>query len=748
MSLMNLLRRMLSAPACSWRSLPHFILLFAAIGLIATGITLSSCAKQEEELEAAKEGKTETAKTAITYPSARKADVVEDYHGTQVADPYRWLEDPDAEETVAWVNAQNEAFFDYIDIPERKMLEERLTDLWNYPKYSLPYKRGGRYFYTKNDGLQNQSVWYMQTSLDAEPVVVIDPNLLSEDGTISLSNFALTEDGKLVAYGLSSSGSDWQEIHVRDVDSGEDKDDHLKWCKFTSIAWKHDNSGFYYNRFPDPSTLPDEDHTKYNQVYWHKLGTPQSDDVHIYGSEEEKELGFSPSITDDGKYLVLYVWHGTDDRNGLYYRPVASVGDFIKLMEVGEAEYNPIDNIDNIFYIQTNLDAPKRRIVAVDVHNPAKANWKEIVPEADDVIDFVSMVNDQLVVAYMKDAHNNLKIFDKNGKFMREIELPTIGSVNGLSGRRKDNEMFFGFTSFVYPFSAFRYDFTNDEVDLFRKPEVDFDPNLYETKQVFCPSKDGTKIPVFITHKKGLKLNGDNPTILYGYGGFNVSLTPYFSISRLAWMDVGGVFAVANLRGGAEYGEDWHKAGMLEKKQNVFDDFIACSEWLIDAKYTSRKKLAIMGGSNGGLLVAACMLQRPELFGAVVAQVPVTDMLRYHKFTVGRYWVPEYGNAEENAEHFKFLYKYSPLHNVHDGIVCPPTMVTSADTDDRVVPMHAKKFVATLQEKDAGDNPILLRVETKAGHGGGKPTTKRIEEAADTYAFLMKTFGMKMEGGM
>jgi len=721
-------------------------MLFALVALIAAGVSFVSCAKKEAEQDAVQKAKTEVAKTKIEYPEAHKGDVVEDYHGTMVADPYRWLEDPDSPETVAWVEKENKLFYDYVDIPERKMLEERFTKLWNYPKYSLPYKKDDRYFYSKNDGLQNQSVWYMQTSLDGEPKVVIDPNKLSEDGTIALTNFELTEDGKILAYGLSTGGSDWQEIYVRDVDTGQDYDDHLEWCKFTSIAWKHDNSGFYYNRYPDPSTLPDEDQTKYNQVYWHELGTPQSDDVHIYGSEEEKELGFSPEITDDGKYLVLYVWHGTDDRNGLYFRPVSSDGDFVKLVEVGEAEYNPIDNIDNIAYIQTNLDAPKKRIIAIDLDHPARENWREILPEANDVIDFVSMVDNDLVVAYMRDAHNILKIFDKDGKFVREIELPTIGSVSGLSGRREDTEMFFGFTSFVYPFTTFRYDFNKDEAAIFRKPEVDFDPTLYETKQVFCPSKDGTKIPMFITYKKGMKLDGDNPTILYGYGGFNISLTPYFSISRLVWMDVGGVFAVANLRGGAEYGEEWHQAGMLGNKQNVFDDFIACGECLIDAKYTSTKRLAIMGGSNGGLLVTACELQRPDLFGAVVAQVPVTDMLRYHKFTVGRFWVPEYGNAEENPEDFEFLYKYSPLHNVKEGVAYPPTLVTSADTDDRVVPMHAKKFVATMQAKDAGMNPILLRVETKAGHGGGKPTTKRIEEAADTYAFLMKTFGMKMKG--
>ncbi len=678
------------------------------------------------------------------YPQAHRSDVVENYHGTKVADPYRWMEDPDAEKTIEWVEAQNALTSEYVNTPARKKIEKRLKELWDYPRYSLPYKRGDRYFFSKNDGLQNQSVFYVQKSLDAEPSVVIDPNKLSEDGTVALRSRSLTEDGKTLAYGLSTSGSDWQELHVRDVDTGRDYDDLLKWTKFTSIAWKHDNSGFFYNRFPDPSTLPDEDQTKYNQVYWHKLGTPQSEDKHVYGSEEEKELGFYPEITDDGKYLILYAWFGTDDRNGIYFREADSNGDFTKLMEVGEAEYDLIDNIGSIFYFRTTLDAPRGRIIKINVDNPSRKNWKEIIPEGEDVIDFVSMVNDQLVVAYMHHAHNILKISDLKGKFIREIELPTIGSVSGLSGRREDTEMFFSFTSFVYPSTAFRYDFEKDEVSLFRQPEVAFDPALYETKQVFYRSKDNTRVPMFITHKKGLELNGSNPTLLYAYGGFNISLTPYFSISRLVWMEAGGVYAVANIRGGAEYGEEWHEAGMLEKRQNVFDDFIAAGEWLIDNRYTSRSKLAISGASNGGLLTAVCLTQRPDLYGAVVSDVPVTDMLRYHKFTVGRYWVPEFGNAEENPEHFKFLYEYSPLHNVEGGIVCPPTLVTSADTDDRVVPMHAKKFVATLQEKDAGKNPILIRVETKAGHGGGKPTSKRIEEASDVYAFLFKVFGMKL----
>jgi prolyl oligopeptidase len=581
----------------------------------------------------------------------------------------------------------------------------------------------------------------MQKSLDAEPLVVIDPNTLSEDGTVALRGRALSKDGSLLAYGLSTSGSDWQEYHIRNIDTGQDYDDHLKWTKFTSVAWKHDNSGFYYNRFPDPSTLPDEDQTKYNQVYWHSLGTPQSEDKHIYGSEEEKYLGFYPYITDDGAYLGLVIWLGTDDRNGIYFRKTNSDGEFLKLAEVEEAEYTPIDNIGSEFYFKTNLDAPHARIIKIDLDKPARKNWQEIIPESDDVIDFVSMINNQLIVAYMHHAHHIVKIFNLDGSFVKELDLP-VGSLGGLSGEREDTEMFYSFSSFVYPSTAFRYDFKKDKTTIFRQPKVAFDPTKYEVKQVFYSSKDGTKVPMFLTFKKGLELNGKNPVMLYAYGGFNINMTPYFSISRLIWLEAGGIYAVPNLRGGGEYGEEWHRGGMLEKKQNVFDDFIAAAEWLIDHNYTSTKKLVISGGSNGGLLTAACLLQRPDLFGAVISYVPVTDMLRYHKFTAGRYWVPEYGNAEENPDHFKFMFAYSPLHNVKKGIVCPPTLVTSADTDDRVVPMHAKKFVATLQANDAGNNPVLIRIETKAGHGGGKPTKKRIEEACDVYAFLFKALNM------
>jgi len=679
------------------------------------------------------------------YPPAKKDNVTDDFHGTTVADPYRWLEDAGSPETIAWVDAENVITQEFIQsVPVRDGIEKRLTDIWNYPKYSLPYKHGDRYFFYKNDGLQNQSVLYVQETLTSDPKVVINPNTLSEDGTVAMRSTGFSENGKYLAYGLSESGSDWQKIYVRDIDTGKDFDEVLDWCKFPSLSWKHDHTGFYYNRLPEEGSVPPEDRNNYSKVYWHTLGTPQSEDVLIYEDPENKELGFYPYVTDDGKYLGLGVYHGTDPKNGLYYREIDSDGAFIKIVDIGVAKFDFIDNVGTTFFFNTDLDAPKGRVIAIDCSNANREHWKEIIPESADVIHYARMVNNNFIVAYMHDAHHKVKIFGQDGTFVRELELPTIGSVYGLSGEREDTEMFFGLTSFLYPTTAFHYDFAKNEVSVFRQPEIDFDASKYETKQVFYKSKDGTRVPMFITHKKGLQLNGDNPTILYGYGGFNASMTPYFSVTRLIWMENGGVYAIANIRGGDEYGEEWHQAGMLENKQNVFDDFIAGAEWLIENNYTNTERLAIMGGSNGGLLVAACMLQRPELFGAVVCQVPVTDMLRYHKKTVGRYWVPEYGNAEENPEHFKFLYAYSPLHNVKSGVSYPATLITTADTDDRVDPMHSKKFAATLQAADAGDNPILIRIETKAGHGGGKPTTKRIEEAADTYAFLFKVLDMNM----
>ncbi len=678
------------------------------------------------------------------YPEAMKQDVVEDYHGTKVADPYRWLEDSDSKETVDWVTKENELTRSFIDTyAKRDAIEQRLTKLWNYPKYSLPNKEGDRYFFSKNDGLQNQAVLYMSKSLTGEPTVLIDPNKLSADGTVALSGTTYTEDGKMMAYAISASGSDWQEVHVRDIDSGKDTDDLLKWCRFSGIGWKKDKSGFWYNRFPAEGEVAEEDRSNYNKVYWHQLGTPQEKDVLVYEDKANKELGFSPYVTEDGEYLVLYVYHGTDPKNGIYFRKTDSNGEFTHLFELNEAMYTPIDNIGSTVYVHTDADAPRGRVIAVDLAKPGKENWVELIPQKTEVIDNVTMVNNELVVSYMKDAHHQLMIFGKDGKFRREIELPTIGTVQGVAGDREDTEMFFGFVSYTYPFTAFRYDFKTDKVEVFRKPDIDFDGTKYESKQVFYQSKDGTKIPMFITYKKGTKLDGNNPTLLYGYGGFNISMTPTFSIGRVMWMENGGIYAVACLRGGNEYGEEWHQGGVLDRKQNVFDDFIAAGEYLIKEKYTQTKYLAINGGSNGGLLTAACTVQRPDLWGAVVCQVPVIDMLRYHKFTVGRYWVSDYGNAEENAKDFAYMIKYSPLHNVKPGFKSPPILITSADTDDRVVPSHAKKFAAMLQANDAGDNPILLRVETKAGHGAGKPTSKQIEESADIYAFLFKIMNIK-----
>lgn len=684
--------------------------------------------------------KTKTAK--LLYPQARRDSIVDIYHGVEVPDPYRWLEDPDSAETQAWVARQNKLTTDFLAVSAREKIRTRLTGLMDYPRYSAPYKQGGRYFFWKNDGLQNQYVLYLQETLDGEPRVVINPNLMSEDGTVAVTTTAVSEDGSLLAYAVSHSGSDRQEIKIRNIDSNQDFDETLQWCRFTDIAWKHDDTGFFYNRFPDPNTVAPEDQVNYNRVYRHKLGAPQSEDQLIYERPDNKELGFAPLITEDGRFLILYVYHGTDTKNRIYYRPVESTGPFIKLLDEADARYDFVGNNDSVFYFNTDLNAPRGRIIAIDTQNPDRSNWSTIIPQTDDVIDYVGIINNRFVVAYMHDVHHELKIYNLDGTFVREITLPTLGTVAGLSGKQKDTEMFFSFTSFLFPATSYRYDFLTGRLSVVKKPEIEFDSAGYETRQVFYHSKDGTGIPMFITYKKGLRFDSNNPTLLYGYGGFNISIKPSFSVSTLIWLEQGGVYAVANLRGGGEYGESWHKAGMLDKKQNVFDDFIAAAEWLIENKYTNPEKLAIRGGSNGGLLVAACMLQRPDLFGAVICQVPVTDMLRFQKFTVGRYWIPEFGNAEADKEQFKSLYAYSPLHNVRAGVVYPPVLVTTADTDDRVIPAHAKKFVATLQAKAAEKNAILLRVETKAGHGGGKPTSKAIEEQADIYAFLLEVLEM------
>ena len=686
----------------------------------------------------------------LAYPTSQKVDQVDDYHGTKVEDPYRWLEDPDSEETKAWVEAQNQVTFEYLnEITVREKIKQRLTQLWDYEKFSIPFKEGDRalrYFYFKNDGLQNQSVLYTLISLDAEPKVLLDPNKLSEDGTVALSGVSISEDAKLMAYGLSTSGSDWQEWKVRDIETGEDISDHLKWIKFSGASWTKDNQGFFYSRYDEPNEVTKlEDVNYYQKLYYHQLGKPQSEDILIYHRPDQKEWGFSGGVTEDGRYLIISVWLGTDPKNLIFYKDLANPNaEVVELINEFEANYSFIDNDGDVFWFRTDLDAPRGRVIAIDTKNPARSQWQEIIPQTDEVLESVGLLNNQFVVDYLKDAHTQVKIFDLNGAFVREVELPGIGSAGGFSGKRYDTETFYSFTSFTTPATIYHYDMVSGESTIFRQPKVDFNPADYETNQVFYSSKDGTQVPMFITHKKGLQLDGNNPTYLYGYGGFNVSLTPSFSVGSLIWLEMGGVYAIPNLRGGGEYGEEWHQAGTKLNKQNVFDDFITAAEWLISNKYTKPAKLAIGGGSNGGLLVGACLTQRPDLFGAALPAVGVMDMLRFHKFTIGWAWCSEYGSAE-NPDEFKALYAYSPLHNLKSETSYPATMITTADHDDRVVPAHSFKFAAALQEAHAGKNPVLIRIETKAGHGAGKPTAKIIEEVADRWAFLVRSLDIAVD---
>ncbi|WP_414550644.1 prolyl oligopeptidase family serine peptidase [Anabaena sp. CCY 0017] len=676
----------------------------------------------------------------MSYPISNKSNQVDNYHGTLVADPYRWLEDPDSAETRSWISAENQITFAYLnEIPAREKIKQRLTKLWDYEKYGIPFKEGNNYFYFKNDGLQNQSVLYTLKTLDAEPKVLIDPNQLSTDGTIALSGLAISDNGQLLAYGLSSSGSDWQEWKVRDVETGEDLQDHLKWIKFSGASWTKDNQGFFYSRYDEPNEKTKlEDVNYYQKLYYHQLGTSQSEDILIYHRDDQKEWGFSGNVTEDGSYLIISIWLGTDAKNLVFYKDLTNHNaEVVELINQFEADYSFIEHDDHIFYFRTDLNAPRGRLIAIDIKNPAQENWQEIIPQSVATLESANILNNQFVVDFLQDARTQIKIFDLNGALVREVELPGLGSAGGFGGKRDDTETFYSFTSFTTPGTIYRYNMVTGESQLFRQSQVDFNPDDYETKQIFYSSKDGTQVPMFITHKKGIQLDGNNPTYLYAYGGFNASMTPSFSVSTLVWMEMGGVYALPNIRGGGEYGEEWHQAGMKEKKQNVFDDFIAAAEWLIANNYTRPAKLAIAGGSNGGLLVGACMTQRPELFGAALPAVGVMDMLRFHKFTIGWAWVPEYGSPD-NPEEFPALYSYSPLHNLKSGTAYPATLITTADHDDRVVPAHSFKFAATLQAHHAGDAPVLIRIETKAGHGAGKPTTKIIEEAADKWAFLVR----------
>ena len=682
----------------------------------------------------------------LSYPNTRQVAQTDTYHGVTVADPYRWLEDPNTDETAAWVKAQNKVTFDYLgQLPGRDKLNARLTELWNYERYGTPFKQADRYFYYKNDGLQNQSVLYTLPNLDAEPTILLDPNTLSADGTIALSGISISENAQYLAYGLSTAGSDWVEWHVRDIATGKDTSDLLKWVKFSGASWTHDHQGFFYSRYDEPNEESKlEDVNYYQKLYYHRLGTPQTEDTLIYERPDQKEWGFSGSVTEDGQYLIISVWQGTDPKNLLFYKDLQSPNaEVIELISEFKALYSLIDNEGTTFWFRTDINAPKCKVIAIDINHPEKSNWQTLIPEAEETLESVGILNNQFVADYLKDAYTQIKIFDLSGTPVRDVALPGIGSAGGFNGKRTNTETFYSFTSYTVPSRIYHYDLKTGESTLFREPTIPFDPDAYETQQVFYPSKDGTKIPMFITAKKGLQLNGENPVLLYGYGGFSISLSPAFSVSNLVWLELGGVYAVANLRGGGEYGEAWHQQGIKTSKQNVFDDFIGAGEWLIGQKYTKSEKLAIAGGSNGGLLVGACLTQRPDLFGAALPAVGVLDMLRFNKFTIGWAWESDYGSPQ-NEDEFNALYAYSPLHNLKPGTEYPPTMITTADHDDRVVPAHSFKFAAALQAAHTGDNPVLIRIETKAGHGAGKPTAKQIEEATDKWAFLAHELGVDL----
>ena len=681
----------------------------------------------------------------LSYPKPKTVEQVDDYHGVKVADPYRWLEDTDSADTHAWVEAENKVTFGYLEqIPYRKAIRDRMMTLWNFERFTVPQQQGGRYFYQHNNGLQNQNVLLVAEALNAEPRQLLDPNTLSSDGTVALGGEAITDDGKLMAYGTAASGSDWQEWHVRDVDTGKDLPDVIKWVKFSGASWSKDGKGFYYSRYDEPKGTALRDANYFQKLYYHKLGTAQSEDKLIYERPDNKELGFGGSVTNDGHYLVIFVWQGTSPKNRLYYKDLTKPDSaVVKLLDDFDAEYRFIDNDGPVFWIRTDLDAPRGKLIAIDTRHPERANWKTVVEQGADKLEDVNVVDNLFLIGYLKDAKTEVRVHDLQGKFLRNADLPGIGTAAGFGGKRKDKETFYSFTSFISPTTIYRYDPATGKSSIFKQPKVDFDATKYETKQVFYNSKDGTRIPMFLTYKRGLKLDGQNPTLLYGYGGFDISLTPGFSIPTVVWLEMGGIYAQPNLRGGGEYGEDWHLAGTKARKQSVFDDFIAAAEWLIANKYTSTPKLAIRGGSNGGLLIGAMLTQRPDLFGATLPLVGVMDMLRFQKFTIGWAWTSDYGSSD-NADDFKALYAYSPLHNLKPGTKYPPTLIATADHDDRVVPGHSFKFAATMQADQAGTAPVLIRIETKAGHGAGKPISKIIDQTADEWSFVAYNLGMNV----
>jgi prolyl oligopeptidase len=685
----------------------------------------------------------------LQYPKSKKGDVVDDYFGTKVPDPYRWLEDTDSPETVDWVKAENVLTSSYMEkLTDRAAFREELTKLLNYQRYTVPVWEGNRYLYRKNDGLQNQSVIYTQKNLTDQPQVLLDPNQLASDGTVAVTGTTVSEDGRLLAYGVAASGSDWNEIRVRDIETDKDLPDVVKWVKFSEPSWTKDGKGFFYARFPEPKASGNQTFAKlgYQKVYYHLLGDPVEKDRMIYERADDPDLGFGADVTHDGRFVLMLVNKGTDERDLVYFKdlgdPIAPKIDapFQPIVDKFEADFKIAGAIGNRLFLVTDLNAPRYKIIEIDLMNPGRDHWKEVIPESKDLLEDAAVVGGKLVVKYLVDAKNQLFVYGLDGKQESEIGLPALGTVGALSGEPDRPELFYAFTSFLYPSTIYRYDVSSGQNTVFQKPTVDFDPDRYETKQIFYASKDGTKIPMFIVSKKGLQLDGNNPVYLTGYGGFNISMTPGFAASYVSWIEKGGVFALPNLRGGGEYGREWHESGMKEHKQNVFDDFIFAAQALIDAKYTNAKKIAIVGGSNGGLLIGAALTQRPDLFGAAVPEVGVLDMLRFQKFTIGWAWQSDYGSSD-TADGFQYLFKYSPLQNVKEGTCYPPTLVTTGDHDDRVVPGHSFKFAATLQAAQGCANPVLIRIETKAGHGSGKPISKVIGEQSDILAFMWNAVG-------
>jgi prolyl oligopeptidase len=735
----------------------------------------------------------QTASGTFKYPVATKGSQVDDYHGVKISDPYRWLEDPDSPQTKAWVEAENRVTFGYLEaIPERTAIRNRLTQMWNYPRFGAPSKSGGRYFQFQNTGLQNQSVLFVRYGNGAWRVL-LDPNTLSADGTVALNVSEPSPDGHFLAYATTASGSDWQEIRVRSVDTGRDLADQLKWVKFSGISWTKDNKGFFYERYDEPkagNTLTNVNRGQ--KVYYHRINKPQSSDELVFEQRDQPGWLFDTQVTEDGKFAIITVYQGTDERTRLYYlflgdngkRPNLNVP-LVRLIDRLEASYQFIGNIGDIFLVRTDRTAPKGKVVSIDINNALPNRWLTVIGEGKDALTDAKVIGNRLVASYLQDARSSIRFYGmptdrelldrrrapmgdpraRPGRapiperidttrrdmarggigypFLRELDLPGIGTVTQITGKPDDDEMFFQFTSYLSPPAVYRVDVKRIRSEPYTTPKLPVDLSQFETKQVFYTSKDGTRVPMFITAKKGIALDGNNPTILYAYGGFNIAETPAFSSANLVWMEMGGVYAVANLRGGGEYGKEWHEGGMLDKKQNVFDDFIAAAEYLIREKYTSTPKLAIAGGSNGGLLVGAVLNQRPELFGAALPAVGVMDMLRFNKFTIGWAWVSDYGSPDDPKQ-FEVLRAYSPLHNIKPGARYPATLITTADHDDRVVPGHSFKYAATLQAAQAGLAPVLIRIETKAGHGAGKPTTKQIEEAADKFAFLVKNLNMRV----